>query len=79
MSSMTVREAAVALGVSQAKVYRLVRSGAMRATRSDGLMMIAAAEVERVAMGAPTVEEVAVVDWSTVVARCAPCPDVQRA
>jgi len=41
-----VTEAAVALGLSRAKVYELISSGALRAVRIDGARRIKAADLE---------------------------------
>jgi excisionase family DNA binding protein len=41
-----VSEAAVALGLSRAKVYGLINSGALRAVRIDGARRIKAADLE---------------------------------
>jgi excisionase family DNA binding protein len=41
-----VGEAAVALGLSRAKVYELINSGALRAVRIDGARRIKAADLE---------------------------------
>jgi excisionase family DNA binding protein len=41
-----VSEAALALGLSRAKVYELIRSGALRAVQIDGARRIKAADLE---------------------------------
>ena len=41
-----VSEAAIALGLSRAKVYELISSGALRAVRIDGARRIKAADLE---------------------------------
>jgi excisionase family DNA binding protein len=41
-----VSEAAIALGLSRAKVYELIGSGALRAVRIDGARRIKAADLE---------------------------------
>ena len=41
-----ISEAAVALGLSKAKVYELINSGAIEAVRIDGARRIRAAELE---------------------------------
>ena len=41
-----VGEAAVALGLSRAKVYELINSGALRAVRIDGARRIKAVDLE---------------------------------
>jgi excisionase family DNA binding protein len=41
-----VSEAAIALGLSRAKVYELISSGALRAVRIDGARRIRAADLE---------------------------------
>ena len=41
-----VSEAALALGLSRAKVYELINSGALRALRIDGARRIRAADLE---------------------------------
>jgi excisionase family DNA binding protein len=41
-----VSEAASALGLSRAKVYELINSGALRAVRIDGARRIKAADLE---------------------------------
>jgi len=41
-----IGEAAVALGLSRAKVYELINSGALRAVRIDGARRIKASDLE---------------------------------
>ena len=41
-----VSEAALALGLSRAKVYELINSGALQAVRIDGARRITAADLE---------------------------------
>jgi excisionase family DNA binding protein len=41
-----ISEAAVALGLSKAKVYELINSGAIKAVRIDGARRIRAADLE---------------------------------